>query len=212
MDKSKSKQLIKKYTVVIFIDFIILVLFISFLVWRIYSSKSPGIAGVFLENSKEIGALHLTDQHGLAFGNKQLEGHWTLMFFGFTHCPMICPTTLNVLNQTYKVLEDKLSPNLLPQVVFVTIDPERDTIARLKEFMNSYHPSFIAVRADINTTKEIQQQFSLSVSNNKGDIAHNTEILLLNPKAQIQAYFLYPQNPQSIASDYEKIVQQSGSF
>lgn len=172
-----------------------------------FNSPKIQIDGVYLATPKNIPDLSLRDQHGKPFTTAQLKGHWTLLFFGFTHCPMVCPTIFDVLNNTYLILEKQLPANLLPMIVFVTIDPERDTIARLNEYVTSYNPHFVGVRTDADSTKILAKQFSISVTGANENIVHNTDVLLINPQAKIQAYFLFPQRPQSMAKDYLKIVR-----
>jgi protein SCO1/2 len=172
-------------------------------VLRPFSNNDIKINGVYLKHPKEIPNLHLVDQYGKALDKDRLKGHWTLLFFGFTHCPMICPATFDTLTKMRELLEQQLPASSLPQMVFITIDPERDTQERLNQYVNAYHPVFIGARTDDINTKLLKKSFSMSDSN---IYAHNTDILLLNPNAQIQAYFLYPHLAKSMAADYVKIV------
>ncbi len=197
----------KKWKIVILIDLIILGIIICFFGFiRPFSHPSIKINGVYIENPRDLPDIYLIDQHGNALTKKRLEGHWTLIFFGFTHCPMICPTTLDALNKMYAILNKRISPALLPQVVFISVDPEHDTIERLKQFINKYNSQFIAARTDNDKIKNIEKQLSVPVKNINGSIAHDTDILLVNPKGKVQAYFLYPHYPESMADDYQKIV------
>jgi protein SCO1/2 len=207
MNHTFNGQPVKKWTIVLVIDLLILGIVVSlfFIIKERYSS-SVHIDGVYIEKPLKIPEFNLTDNRGHQFTKIQLGGHWTLVFFGFTNCPMICPTTFDALNQMYKLLQRKIPSNLLPQVVFISIDPDRDTIERLNQYVNHYNPHFIGARGDITKIKKFEQQLSISVSNINGSIAHSTDILLLNPKAKIQAYFLYPHRPIKMANDYVQII------
>src|SRR4029079_18623235 len=101
----------------------------------------------------------------------------------------------------------KLPSNLLPMIVFITIDPENDTIPRLNKYLSLYNPNFIGARADINKTNVLEKQFSIAVSGMNENIIHSTDILILNPNAQIQAYLRFPPKPEAMVSDYLKIIQ-----
>ena len=79
-----------------------------------------------LNNPRQISDFKLTDNTGQTFTQDSLRGHWTMMFFGFTRCPSICPTTMAELSKTYKQFA-KDNVKDFPQVVMVSIDPERDT-------------------------------------------------------------------------------------
>ncbi len=88
------------------------------------------------------GKFLLTDQNGAAFSSDQLQGKFSLIFFGFTHCPAICPTGLQVMSNAMSLL-DAVADAVTP--VFITVDPARDTVARNKEFFQEFHPSFVAL-------------------------------------------------------------------
>lgn len=208
MFKTLSTKSVHKWTRVIILDLIILsgIILIASHYYSIYSPNIK-ISGVYLNKPQEISEFALTDQHGQAFTKNQLHNHWTLLFFGFTHCPMICPTTLDALQKMYTLVEKQLPSESLPQIVFISIDPERDTKERLKEYINRFNPNFIAARTDTNNTKSILKQFSIAVENQSGTFNHSTDVLLINPEAKIQAYFLFPQRPANLAEDYKRIVE-----
>lgn len=195
----------------ILIDFVILsiLLITFFFIIQYFHHPNFKMDGVFIDPPREIPDIELLDHHGHLFTKAQLKNHWTFLAFGFTHCPMICPTTLDALNKMYLLLQKQVSPHLLPQIVFISIDPKRDTPARLNQFINTYNSNFIGVKTEIAKIKNLEMQFSISLSNMNGNITHPTDILLLNPKSQIQAYFLYPHSPQSMASDYQKILKEN---
>jgi len=199
----------KKWKILIAIDFVILgiIIFGYFALIRPISHPAIKINGIYINKPRDLPEIDLIDHHGKALTKARFKDHWTLVFFGFTHCPMICPTTLDALNKMYAILNARLAPRLLPQVIFITIDPANDSIERLKQFINSYNPQFIGARTDSSKIKNIETQLSITVSKINGNISHNTDILLINPKAQIQAYFPYPHYPEKMAADYQKIVE-----
>lgn len=101
-------------------------------------NRSPGAAGageVLASGQADVGGpFQLTDQEGRAVDQSMLEGKWSLVFFGFTYCPDFCPTTLAALDATKKRLGDKADDL---QIVFISIDPERDTPQALKDYLSS---------------------------------------------------------------------------
>lgn len=163
------------------------------------------IKGTFLKPAFDIASFHLTDQDEKALTKKQFKGHWTFVFFGFTNCPMVCPTTMAVLNTMYSQLEKDLPSNQLPQVVMVSVDPDRDTTKQLSEFVRRYNPHFIGARADINEITRLERQLHLPVADNL--MNHSQAIVLFNPKAQVQAYFSSPQKAMQLVEDYKLIVK-----
>lgn len=208
MENTLKKYSFKKWTTIILIDLIILAIIIFYVgVIRPFNHSNINIDGVYLEQAKNIPHINLIDHHGNSFTNASLTGHWTLMFFGFTHCTMVCPLTLNALKKFDVLLQKKLPANLLPMILFITIDPENDTISRLHTYLSLYNPNFIGARADVNKTKTLEKQFSISVSGMNENIVHSTDILVLNPKAQIQAYLRFPPKPETMVSDYLEIIK-----
>ena len=96
-----------------------------------YQSSIPAepMNGVFWPDPKQIGPFEMTDQNRNGFGINELKGHWSLMFFGYTSCPDLCPTTMAVLNEVSRQM-DRTETSVDIKVIFITVDPERDTIEK----------------------------------------------------------------------------------
>lgn len=174
------------------------------------------INGVYLAQANDVQAFHLTDSDGKPFNKKNLQGHWTLVFFGFTNCGMVCPTTMAALADMQKILEKKLPADQLPQVVMVSVDPDRDSVKRMKEYVTAFNPHFIGARGSIAETIELEKQLHIVAAKMEADghgytINHSTEILLFNPHGKLQAYFSSPHQPEVMAKDYELIVKTAKS-
>jgi protein SCO1/2 len=159
----------------------------------------------------------LTDNRGNPFTKERLKDRWTLIFFGFTNCGYVCPTTLTELTRMYEMLQKDLPEKELPQVVLVSVDPERDSIEKMNDYVTAYHPTFIGVRSDTEGTQRITDQFHISAikmqsEGHGGDhymINHSAEIILINPDAKIQAYLSYPHKAEQLAKDYKLIVKRA---
>lgn len=178
-------------------------------------SNNLKINGIYLPVETEIQNFKLTDNNGKNFTKKNLAGQWTLVFFGFTNCPMVCPATLAALDEMYRSLKNKLSADQLPNIVFISVDPKRDTTARLNEYVNAFNPHFIGARADINETQALMKQLhiiALKIEASKEGkdryvINHTSEILVFNPNAKLQAYLSYPHYAKQMTKDYQLILQ-----
>jgi protein SCO1/2 len=205
MEKSNRKRSLKITSLIVIIAFILYIVVIG-PQQEYYQANYVKIHGNYLIKPAEISAFELTDNHGKRFTNNNLKKRWTLLFFGFTHCAMVCPTTLTVLNQTYQLLQKKLPAKNRLQVVFVTVDPERDTVERLNEYVTAFNPNFIGVRTTIEKTNELEKQFHIVATKDENTINHSAEILLINPDAKIQAYFAYPAQSEQLASDIYSIL------
>lgn len=173
------------------------------------------INGVFMSHAQEVKDFQLTSSKNKPFGKKDLQGHWTVMFFGFTDCAMVCPTTMAELNKMYKMLEKDLPPAQMPQVVMVSVDPDRDSVARMREYVTSYNPHFMGARADIIETVNFEKQLHISAAKvntfdhgkNKYTMTHTADILLINPKGEVQAFLAYPQHAEEMAKDYKTVLR-----
>jgi len=196
----------RKLIAVIFIE--VLVLFLVIYVGFIRPPVDIKIHGTYIASPFEIADFQLRDQRGKIFSKTNLEGHWSLVFFGFTHCSVLCPTTMAELNTMYHTLQRTLPKNELPQVIFVSIDPERDTQERLSQFVNTFNPHFIAIRANMAETVLLEKQFHVSAEKNDNSLNHSLEIVLLNPEAKVQAYLSYPHQAEQLAGDYQKVLRE----
>ncbi|CDZ77163.1 SCO1/SenC [Legionella massiliensis] len=162
------------------------------------------ISGIYIKNPGPIDDFKLIDNVGKTLTKDKLKGQWTLVFFGFTNCPMICPTTLQTLKKTYGILEKDFSENKIPRVLFISVDPARDSIEKINHFVKSFHANFIGARATIDEIRALQKQLHTAVSSNPN--SHGLDILLLNPEVKVQAYFSSPILPLQLANDIKAIV------
>ena len=175
---------------------------------RNYDAHHVNIHGIYLLKPLAIHQLELIDQNGQPFTKNNLEHRWSLLFFGFTHCDMVCPVTLSALNQFYQNVEKKLSMKDRPQIVFITIDPERDSIKQLKIYLSQFNTNFIGARTSPEKIIDLKKQFHVLSEKieNTDQYNHSTDILLINPQAEIQAYFYFPHNPSQLEKDYLAIL------
>ena len=159
--------------------------------------------------------FRLATHTGSPFTLKSLMGKWSFMFFGYTNCPDVCPTTLNTFTLVDKYLANKeSSPST--QVIFVSVDPKRDSVERLSEYVPYFDPEYIGVtgsQADIN--RFTRQLGVLHVRVEQGDnenylVNHTSSILLFNPDGELSALFSNaPLKAADIAENFLKIVQLS---
>ncbi|MES2218295.1 MAG: SCO family protein [Pseudomonadota bacterium] len=177
-----------------------------------YNAHHVSVNGTYLLKPLPIEDFEVIDNHNHSFTKANLKNHWTMLFFGFTHCEMVCPTTLSALNQMYKILEKSLPEAKLPQVVFITVDPDRDTIEKLNEYVTSFNPDFKAGRATTEKTIALEKQFNIVSTtqqvNGSYTINHSPDILLINPDAKIQAYLSYPHHQEALVKDYNSIISK----
>ena len=152
----------------------------------------------------------LIDQSGAPFTPERLKNRWSLLFFGFTRCPDVCPLTLGVLAQAQKALKD-LPAAKQPQIILVSVDPQRDNPAQLASYVKFFSPTFGGVTGTQDAIEELTGALGVPVAINKlpnGDytVDHSAAIFLVDPNGALHALFSSPHVPAVIADDYRRIV------
>ena len=163
-------------------------------------------------NPRPIPVFELDRSDGSTLGLDQLRGRWTLLFIGFTHCPDICPTTLSTLASATK----RLSSNTPVQVLFVSVDPERDSPQRTGEYAAFFDQSIVAATADHARLEPFTRNLGLvySVAERKADnynVDHSASISLISPAAQLVGLIRPPHNAKHIAEDVQAVIDHQGS-
>src|SRR5690606_14799261 len=139
--------------------------------------------------------FQLVTHSGEAFTKSSLEGKWTLIFFGFSHCPDICPTTLATLNRLVAALKDSEKKDI--QVVMLTVDPERDTPEKLAQYVPYFNKDFIGVTGNQYQILNVATQLSVVYTKAplKGDdytMDHSSNVVIINPKGDYHGFFRPP--------------------
>jgi len=153
--------------------------------------------------------LSLTDHNGKARSLSDFKGKVVALFFGYTHCPDVCPTTLNDMKQSKKLLGASASEL---QVLFVTLDPERDTQPLLAQFVPAFDPSFIGLYGTKEQTAAVLKDFKIFAAKveNKGrsgyTIDHSAGVYVFDKTGKIRLYVDYGTKPDLIASDIQKLL------
>lgn len=174
----------------------------------------PIIEGTYLKPARPLTKFNLIDQRRHDFGVQQFKNKWSLVFFGYTNCPDVCPNTLGVLKQAY--IDMQALKMQLPQVVFVSVDPKRDEPEILGDYVYYFDPSFVGVTGKKEQLDNLAKQLStvyLKAAGASGDLKnddylydHSAAILLINPKAELQAVFTAPHNKLGIVDGMQKVM------
>ena len=163
---------------------------------RIMTASEMSANGLYLlETPRNIGEFDLIDHHGNPFNPARLEGQWTLVFFGFTHCPDICPTTMTFLNTFLESLEGTEAQD--PQVVMVSVDPARDTVQQLADYMPYFNPDFTGVTGEFLDIHRFATKLNTpfrKVMDEDGSyqVDHSSNIVLINPRGDYHGFFRAP--------------------
>ena len=164
-----------------------------------------------LPDPRALPAVAFTDHLGRDFAISDLEGHFSLMFFGFTNCPDICPLTM----QTLANVEADLSAKDIeqPRVILVSVDPARDTPERLRLYLANFSESFTGVTAPQNALRPLASALGVTIEQHQHagggyDVTHNSTIYVVGPDAEWIALFSAPHDAASIAADFVRLQQR----
>ncbi|MGL4250816.1 MAG: SCO family protein [Aeromonas sp.] len=175
----------------------------------------------YYPTGRDINDFAFTDADNQPFTPANLKGRWTFMFVGYTFCPDICPTTLTDMRSVYDQLK-LMAPN--SQVVFISADPQRDDIARLKTYIAFFNPEFKAATASHDKLFPFVRNLGLIYSiANEGEkdylIDHSASIVLINPQGKLQGIFRPQVAPgqvprvemASLVTDFARMLTLAGA-
>ncbi len=173
---------------------------------------APQLAsGTWLPQSKAVIDFRLTDTSGRSFTRHDLAGAPTLVFFGFTHCPDVCPTTLAQLAQVRR------RAGIAPlRVLFISVDPQRDTPPALGQYVHAFDPQFRGLTGDPATIARLAANFGVAVNRVElpgGDYTmdHSAVVFLLDDSAHIVAIFTPPFDVASLSADLARAAPNLGA-
>jgi protein SCO1/2 len=177
--------------------------------------RLSGLHGTVFNKPRDIQPFTLADHTGKIFDNRSLEGRWSFVFFGYTHCPDVCPTTLSVMNGVSRKLGDRTDD---VQFVFITIDPGRDTPEKLGQFVSGFNRRFIGVTGTSESITALTRQLGVifaRVADNSGGgnylMDHSASVLLFDPAGRFHAVFTPPLDATDMANDFGTISRAYGN-
>lgn len=154
--------------------------------------------------------FELVDQSGEAVTRATFRGQWHLVFFGFTHCPDICPTTLQVLSSARKTLAEN-GQEPLPRVVLVSVDPERDTPELMAQYLNYFGDGNLGITGNLDNVKKLTDGLGIFFERQPGDgnnyaVDHYAGVIVINPEAEFHALFSGSHMIENFVHDMPLIV------
>jgi len=162
---------------------------------------------------KPLTAFALTDHKNRVFDLASLKGKWSFLFFGFTHCPDVCPTTLAVLARA----RDNIAKNTVGavdiQFVFISVDPNRDTASKLRQYVDYFDSNFLGVTGDNaqigNLAGQLGAAYQVAITPGVENypVYHSAAVFLLDPGARYHAVFTPPHDAEAISKRF-KVVRE----
>lgn len=183
--------------------------------WKIQNDLEQ-LNSTMLTEPRTLVPFKLLDEKGQVFSNKSLQGRWTFMFFGFTHCAGICPTTMSVLNKAYEKIQ--ANKQILPQVILVTIDPSRDNVKSMQQYVSLFNPEFRGITGSEDQIDKLTNQLEIVYEQVKQgsvdkqhvsdyQISHGGTLFLINPEGKLYAVFSAPLDESNVVKDYSVITK-----
>ena len=156
---------------------------------------------VLLPQSRGLPSLSLTNQDGQPVAVDQLKGKWSFLFFGYTFCPDICPTTLAQLRELKNLLPEEARNNL--QIIFVSVDPHRDTPAQIKQYLSYFDPAFQGLTGEEATLQKFANAVSIpfipaDTSKENYTVDHSGNLVILGPDGRQHGFIRAPLNNQKL--------------
>ena len=181
------------------------------LVARHTSPPPSSIEGLLWPNPRTLSAFSAVDQDGQPFTQDNLRGRWSLLFFGFTHCPDICPVTMSVLAQAKSGLAAATGDMPL-QVIFVSVDPERDGPAQLAEYVRYFDPAFLGLGGTLDQIQALTSQLGVAFfrgpATPAGDysVDHSASIFVIDPQVRMVGVLSAPIQAESLVTRFRAMA------
>ncbi|MBN9286555.1 MAG: hypothetical protein BGO43_06265 [Gammaproteobacteria bacterium 39-13] len=171
----------------------------------------PLSVGTALTQPHKIPDFTLTDMNGKLFNNDSIKARWSFLFFGYSNCPNICPSTLGAIRQ----ISQRLGISSHIQFVFISIDPEHDTPAQLKNYLQQEQfagAPIVGVTGDRESINTLAKTIGIHISSDQNKeitadhIEHGGALLLTNPEGKLAAIFTSTDKPSAIARDFKELA------
>ena len=223
MDNARmQKQSKSKYTNAILIVVAVLSLAVGYWFSQQYQLQSrdtsipKGLEATVLDKARQLTPFTLADHDGQAFTDQTLKGHWSFLFFGYVHCPDVCPIALKVMQDAWKQIPHDPADAAAPRMIFVSVDPDRDTPELLKQYVRYFDPSFIGVTGKADEIDKLTGQLGILYGFEDKDadgnynVNHSAQFVLIDPQGRLRAIISPPHDPATIASNFQTIRKYYG--
>lgn len=175
------------------------------------AQQERAFVGSVVAGMKVDSAIPMVGHDGKSYRMADFKGKVVALFFGYTHCPDVCPTTMTTMNRSAKLLGTRARE---VQVVFVTLDPERDTVDVLKRYVPYFNADFIGLRGDAETTKKLAQDFKMFYARQESAskagylIDHSAGVYVFDRKGDLRLYLNHGQSAKDIAHDLAVLLDE----
>jgi len=183
--------------------------------WETHPSMES-LHGTWIAPARTISSFKLKSTNQTPFTNEQLQGQWTWLFFGFTTCPQLCPTTMAKLAKAYQELKQKgVKP--LPHIVMVTLDPTEDSLEKLKHYVHSFDVDFEGARGSDKQVQSLARELGIAYMEMPGNmtngkqnksIEHTGAVMVVNTAGNLQAFFNAPFSVAELVDNHQLLIHK----
>jgi protein SCO1/2 len=190
---------------------LLLIVAAGLLLRAIISTPELPLDATVLPAPAPLAEFTLADHDEQPFTKESFRGHWSLVFFGFTNCPDICPITLHQLATARNRFAKANPDSALPDIVFISVDPDRDSSEALKQYAQSFGEGVTGVRGDPVELSKLAKPMGIYYEVEESDeqnynVAHSAAVIVVNERAEFHALFSAPHDIDAIANDMRIII------
>ena len=182
-----------------------------FMVQAFQGPHGKPLHATILPQAAALPRFSLLDQNGAEFNNESLSDHWSLVFFGFTHCPDICPATLTQLAiARSRVLAG--GENTFPEIVLISVDPERDTPEVMAAYIEQFGDGLTGVTGSVTELRKLTSALGIFFENTVDEhgnhgVNHSAVVIMINKRGEFHALFSAPHNVDHFVADIPLITE-----
>lgn len=188
---------------------VLLLALAAFVIWWF---RPPELHGALLQSPQQASDFSLMTSTGESMSLSDFRGKHVLLYFGYTFCPDVCPTTLNDLAQMLDELGERRAKDV--QVLMISVDPERDTAEQLANYLPHFHPAFIGMTGSVEETQAVASQFGIFFAKHDGSaesgylVDHTSAVTLIDPDGYVRMIFPNATAPVDMAADLRYLMRR----
>jgi protein SCO1/2 len=225
---NKKGIMITVFGAVFFMTLVLLLFLNKLLTQPTQNDLSFAVDGIrVLNEPRSLEPANFVDHNNIEFNSQQFEGSWNLVFFGFTHCPHICPLTLTEINRAYENLPESIQQQT--KVYLMTVDPERDKPEILAQYVSNFNATFSGLTGEFVTLKSFAESVyvpffkiredALAPADEHAhhdhgqekpeptyDINHGSQVVIINPDGEYHGYYFSPVKADAITKTLPELV------
>lgn len=177
------------------------------------SNVPAELRSVAVDPPYSISSFNLVDHEHNTVDIQRLKNNWSFIFFGYTHCPDVCPATMSQLSVINKSILMSQKEHAKTQFIFVSVDPQRDTIDHLAKYINYFDPEFIAMTGEEENIAATEAQvgafhrFDSKSKSGHYTVQHSAEVFLVDPSGRLTAKFVPPMDPVLVSKQFLHFVR-----